>query len=223
MTKNQKEKKNLRKARKRNDDMNKAYEGLDLSKDYCSRALVRARAGGELISFQKLSDSTLMDNNVAAQYGGWEDYLQKHRAELPDAHMVIFHRLPHKDLTEDDVALRCYSALLKQSKDRMGLGAKSKKSGDGHRASLDDRTYFIVKHGAEELKKLLDAQPPQAQTCYAILKKECGEKGDEGCVEVVLRAVVTKRTEDIKTRQDPWRIFQYYRPRLVEAGLIKHD
>jgi hypothetical protein len=38
-----------------------------------------------------------------------------------------------------------------------------------------------------------------------------------------LKDAVIKRAAELKTRQDPWRIFQYYRPQLIQAKLIRHS
>jgi hypothetical protein len=63
---------------------------------------------------------------------------------------------------------------------------------------------------------------PQAKVCYQILID--GVKAHpEGITETDLKALVNTRAAEIRTRQDPWRIFQYYRPTLIKAKLVRHD
>lgn len=77
-----------------------------------------------------------------------------------------------------------------------------------------NRTYTI--------KNLQDQKlPRQAKICICIMVDACGDT--QSCTEAQLRAKVAERAEELKTRQDPWRIFQYYRPMLVKAGVIAHN
>lgn len=63
--------------------------------------------------------------------------------------------------------------------------------------------------------------PPQAKTCYKIFTDCTGETNTVS--EEFLKNEITRRAAELKTKQDPWRIFQYYRPQLIAAKLIKHD
>lgn len=75
--------------------------------------------------------------------------------------------------------------------------------------------YDFEKPGKSE-EKFKDL-PPQAKTCLEIMgrggKKEYGEKE--------LRELIEKHAQDLKTTQPPWRIFQYYRKRLVDESFVK--
>lgn len=56
--------------------------------------------------------------------------------------------------------------------------------------------------------------PPQAKTVLGWIQ-------DEGPVsEEKLREIAAQRAEELKTKQDPWRIFQYYRPRLINEDFL---
>lgn len=76
-------------------------------------------------------------------------------------------------------------------------------------------TYHL-EGSADDRKKLAAKMPPQAKTCLAILEA----LGTDEISEADAMKAVADRKDELRTRQDPWRIFQYYRPRLNEAGII---
>lgn len=82
-------------------------------------------------------------------------------------------------------------------------------------SSLDERVYTVT------TKKWAEAGIPtrQAKVCYEILCACLDQKGQ--VTEKLLKSKVDERQAEIKTKQDPWRIFQYYRPALIKAGLIR--
>jgi hypothetical protein len=74
--------------------------------------------------------------------------------------------------------------------------------------------------------------PPQACALLDIVYKitqspEQQAKGELANVftEVELQGLINLMKDDLKTRQDPWRIFQYYRGRLINVGFLRfhHD
>lgn len=69
--------------------------------------------------------------------------------------------------------------------------------------------------------KEIAIKTPQARVCYEILL-EC-LKGKRECTEAELKAKVEEQGVRLKTRQPAWRIFQYYRPQLIQAGLVKRN
>lgn len=62
---------------------------------------------------------------------------------------------------------------------------------------------------------------PQAKKCLEIFTELIGTS--PSVTEEILKAKIYERAAELKTRQDPWRIFQYYRPQLIQAKLLKHD
>jgi hypothetical protein len=85
------------------------------------------------------------------------------------------------------------------------------------RKKKDDRLYVYQK--IENFDKAILKLPTQAQCLARILKDEQRSKW----TEPELKAVVTKASysKALKTRQDPWRIFQYYRNDLMDLGLVR--
>lgn len=123
---------------------------------------------------------------------------------------------------KEEMAIETWLELIKRATDMTDPakreGGTVKKS-DGRRdrkRKLDDRTYVLGDPPTDGVQIPL---PPQARVCYQILVDACGE--EMGVSESVLREVIMKRAVELKTRQDPWRIFQYYRPQLIAARLVR--
>ena len=71
---------------------------------------------------------------------------------------------------------------------------------------------------ADELPDSAAKLPPQAKTIVAWIQ------GEEGKVtEAKLREIASERAAELKTKQDPWRIFAYYRPRMIEEGILRQQ
>ena len=61
----------------------------------------------------------------------------------------------------------------------------------------------------------------QAKQCYVIFDQLIGTGAS--VTEEQLRRKVEERAAELKTKQDPWRIFQYYRPKLISLGLMRRS
>jgi len=64
-----------------------------------------------------------------------------------------------------------------------------------------------------------DIKTYQALKCLELFRNCIGER--EEITEGELKQYVIDHADVLKTRQDPWRIFQYYRPTLIKAKLIR--
>lgn len=74
---------------------------------------------------------------------------------------------------------------------------------------LDDRVYvFNYSRFNEKYKQLA----PQARMILRSLE----DRGINNLSESELKTQI-----QVKTKQDPWRIFQYYRPKMISYGIIK--
>lgn len=59
----------------------------------------------------------------------------------------------------------------------------------------------------------------QAQECLNILKEHL--KDSKSITEDDFKAAIYAEQSRLKTKQDAWRIFQYYRPQLIANKYIK--
>ncbi len=82
------------------------------------------------------------------------------------------------------------------------------------RPKRDDRMYKIL--GADIAIAM--TLKPQARTLVRLM---LDIKKPEGFSERELNDVLLKSHEDLKTRQDPWKVFNFYKRDLVAAGVLE--
>ena len=86
---------------------------------------------------------------------------------------------------------------------------------------LANRKYVKVKDNelteAELATRHRDELCPQAQVCLDIFLEE----GMDEVSESRMMETITEKQERLRTRQDPWRIWQYYRPALIRERWIR--
>jgi len=114
-----------------------------------------------------------------------------------------------------DQALRLWDALLDQARE-VTLSSQRKKPG-----KLANRKYVLVDNLNESQEEFRDIHTanltPQAQACLRLFLSE----GTNEVSEARMKELVEERQADLNTRQDPWRIWQYYRPQLIELRWIR--
>jgi len=148
---------------------------------------------------------------------------------LETLYFACFDKKPTKKLLEDKIELsvQVWIRLCETAMDRTeGDGTPSGGTNTGARrtaAKLADRAYEVIKTIVPADMKL----PPQAKTClefFTELQTKAGHDDAKGIFTVPekeFNAYVLANAERLKTRQDPWRIFQYYRPQLIQYGFIR--
>lgn len=205
----------------------KIYQDLDRSRESLKLVLVLDKTLHEWHKYRPGTPILLM--NAGPVYNGWTEFADsKTTEEFHDLHQALFKKVPAKSMTKDDVSLMCWAHMVTHAKDRTHLPTKEqmdrRKSGQrgGPRESLLTRKYSLK--NPVDSGVTLDI-PPQAMVCLRILTRAIKDNGGEYVTEEDLKKAVVKAAEEktLVTRQDPWRIFQYYRPTLLRMGLISHD
>lgn len=162
-----------------------------------------------------------------ALYKDWADFEVKSTIEsLEPLYFVLFDKKADKKLLADKVELSvqvwirlCETSIDRTNKTTAGGNTGAKRT--NHK--LADRKYEVVKFEIAADVKL----PPQAKTCMEFFKelaaaaKHDDAKGIFEIPEKDFQAYVVLHAERLKTRQDPWRIFQYYRPQLIQLGHLR--
>lgn len=80
---------------------------------------------------------------------------------------------------------------------------------------------FNVPVKSEMLKQAIVHLPPQAQVIVDIIEIACSTRSEPSFSEEELQQVVEQHAFMLHTKQDPWRIFQYYRGKLISAGVMR--
>lgn len=63
--------------------------------------------------------------------------------------------------------------------------------------------------------------PPQAQSLVQLIEEYVKSFTEPVVLETELKTYIEKNAEKLATKQDPWRIFQYYRGRLIASGFLR--
>lgn len=105
-----------------------------------------------------------------------------------------------------------WKRILETADDRMADGLKKGKRAEAQR---NPNAYIVLETREDVInaKKL----PRQAKACMRILSRY----KDKNFSEETARKLIEESATELQTKQDPWRIFQYYRARLMSEGLLK--
>lgn len=169
--------------------------------------------------------------NPRAIYANWEAFSHKADtaegvAELEHLHQICFEEPVPKDLVKDpiELSIRVFVQLAATALDRLDSGSKTP-GPRGMAKKLENRMYeclsFEVPHNIK--------MPPQAKECLKFLAELAAldeykineSRAIVTIPEKVVREKVMRDQLRLHTRQDPWRIFQYYRPVLIKEKLIR--
>lgn len=205
------------------------YESVPMDNKTQNDCLVLDKHG-QWFRFPSASHVTIVSDGIAFKWTGF-DHWADHRtaAECAADHLELFGCELPKPLArlskEDDyvhLKLLVWKARCMRAADRMEKPvAVDRKTGQPRVKKLAGRKYQLIKDDWSAMTI------PQAMACLRILKDTIGEltvkvDGMIGeCTEDDLKAAITTRQAELHTKQDPWRIFQYYRPRMIEAGIIR--
>lgn len=162
-----------------------------------------------------------------------EDFAKQNANTIKAYHEEFIGPVPKKQNIEE-TGMWVWAYFTKNGKPAIPAPVIEPKPGteDKPRArSILARTYTllmtheqVVKAHAEENTKMQRATqsaglPRQALEVIAILS----EVAKPTIGEEQLRTVFSQSAERLKTKQDPWRIFQYYRAQLITNKILKHD
>lgn len=182
---------------------------------------------GQWFRFPSASHCTIVSDGIDFKWDGfahWAD--QRTIAECVADHLALFNEEMPKSLVklnkEDDhvhLKLLVWKARCMRANQRMEKPvAVDRKTGQPRGKKLAGRKYQLVKDDWTTITI------PQAMACLRIIKDTIapGVEGIIGeCAEEDLKAKIFERQSELHTKQDPWRIFQYYRPRMIEAGILR--
>lgn len=95
--------------------------------------------------------------------------------------------------------------------------------------SLSGRSYILLSPGMddwpEDQQRGLYEIPQQAKDIIYYLNERAIDRGSATWMEPEMKQVMVEMEKEkrLRTRQDPWRIFQYYRSKLIKYGFIKME
>lgn len=160
-------------------------------------------------------------------FKSFDDFSERITIErLQAIHITCFDKAPTAKELKDKIELSvkvwmklCETAVSRLEDQSPGQNTGAKRT--AHK--LADRKYEVL-----NFVILADAKlPPQAKTCMEFFKECASKRGHDdakGIFEISekdFNEYVVAEAPRLKTRQDPWRIFQYYRPQLIQGKFLR--
>jgi hypothetical protein len=176
---------------------------------------------GKVYSFKNESVPVPPEIEPDIIFKNFDDFSSRNEQTILTFHANIFKSEPPKKQRIIQTALMVWAHWI-------GVGSKpilvnvDPETGEKKRESTILKRLY--KPGEMLLKQGTAACPiktRQALVCLQIFVDALGDK--PSITEEDLRRHVETRAAEIKTKQDPWRIFQYYRPNLIKGGMLRHD
>lgn len=188
--------------------------------------------------YSSANDITLVDSARLKKYewDGFEHFEEALSAsEIAQLAINLGIRLQFTRGSKHDLALEMWDTLCSMAHDRRSTGTQQiikrdpltgKKQGR-KKQNLGTRRYHLVEKAIRPTKKeMLDDAPMttrQAKKIWEFFIDEYLATGSPYMTEARMQNIVNDRAEELRTKQDPWRIFCYYRPELIDCQLIKME
>lgn len=190
------------------------YKGLIATNTQATLTLVIDK-NGQVFKFSDPSKIHILKDAISYTFNGWADSFDKQpKNDILEWHKRLFGVEAPEGQELIQSSLMCYMKLVSTAQDRTDEANTLLKNKD---KKLATRTYTYHENGDTSLVKT-----PQARVCIAILKDSVNPD-TKTILEVDLKSAVDRRASELRTRQEPWRIFQYYRALLIKAKILTHD
>ncbi len=166
------------------------------------------------VALEKLeSFNALIKDTIFKTWDGFNKFVEEGKQTILAYHENFFHENPPKNQDIMQTSIYVWNYIIKNAKTDMTTIIPV--SASGRKSTIGLCEYRVIGEGEGQLKT------PQAKACLKLLREIVATQGDAGYVtEEVLKQYVIEKASELKTRQDPWRIFQYYRPQLISEKLI---
>ena len=152
---------------------------------------------------------------------GLSDFMEEGKQTMLAYHENLFKCTPDKSLNPVQIAQYVWAKIISIAVDRRTTNIP--KTSTGRKSTIGLCEYRL---GANADQPNL-LKTPQANACLKLFKECIEGTGPDGSqlkdrfiLEADLRQYIVDHAAELHTRQDPWRIFQYYRPQLISEKLI---
>lgn len=216
------------------------YSGLTLTKEGTDSCIVVDKQG-QVFRFDSKSQVTIVKQGIHKQwdhFNQFDDDMDKNHAEFMRLHDQVFRATVPRDTDVIEARVYLWKALLRGSNDRRLSASMGKDQVmvDGRKSTIATSRYFLGPL-ANDQSAINGIKTPQARACFRILcealakvKQDMQSKSQDldevhvpSISEAELRKIIVERAGELHTRQDPWRIFQYYRPVLMADKLVRRE
>lgn len=197
-----------------------SHEALDIyqtltppSKTVASRKVV-VTPTREIVVFPSKDSIVPPDIAIDAEFKDMDDFIARGKNTVLAYHAEFLKVEAPKKQDVETSAFMTWAWFVKNG--RPVLDEKPKNA-DGTPVRKSTISETLYERG--EVSETGSIKTPQAKVCYDLF---CRCIGDHPTVkEGELRAFVEAHGAELKTKQDPWRIFQYYRPALIGSKHLR--
>lgn len=206
------------------------YQSLtrDASRQHCT---IVEDTHGQYFRFNRVEENHILKDAIQKVWTKFDTFADEPKQTLLTYHANLFKSEPPKDQDLTTTALYIWFKMCDIATDRT---VKTPKTTEGRVSSLGSRRYVLT----DKEMNVAEIKTPQAITSYRILSDAIAAKTaldtkdmpddvkkeyKPHVTEEELKKLVINRAGELKTKQDPWRIFQYYRPTLIKLGLIRTE
>ncbi|HRI37096.1 MAG TPA: hypothetical protein PLO50_00915 [Nitrospira sp.] len=194
------------------------YQGFDLrllKKEHASRKII-IDPTGKIHAFKDETTVVPPEIQIDREFLGLDKFTELPTQTILAYHEQFFKSEPPKKQNKITTALYIWAYMLREATPHLAntnpvTGEKTRVS------SVAGRKYFK----GSEFGKPNELKTYQALQCLALFTELIGD--NPSITEEQLKAHVIKEAARLKTRQDPWRIFQYYRPKLISLHLLRYE
>ena len=187
------------------------YKGLVRSNELAKKCVVVDKQG-KLFIFDTPSQNHIVSRGVGKVVTNWEKFDEQPKEDILRWHQTMFHADPPKDQDLIDTSLMTYMKMVTGGEQRT---SEAKEEQEVKERKILSRVYTLIPDADTSVIKT-----PQAKVCLVIFADTVNPETNQ-CDENTLRKACDTRAAEMHTRQDPWRIFQYYRPQLIKAGILR--
>lgn len=191
------------------------YKGVISNPKNNNRCLIEDNQHGFFL-FETKSQNHLCENGIFKKWNGAGEFLELPEQTLLTYHSEVFGQEPPKNTPRTTYGLYTWHVLCNTAKDRTE-DTKTPTLESGRKSTILTSKY---EHG--ELRKGNGTIiTPQAKECILLFREAMSNQ--TSITEEDLRNYIEANKERLQTRQPSWRIFQYYRAKLIENKILKRS
>jgi len=184
----------------------------------------------QFFRFNTPAENHIIADAIVKMWPNFNKFSEEPKQNLLTYHANLFKAEPPTDQDLVTTAVYTWFKMCDIATDRTAKTPTNPET--GRKSTITNRKYFRGLEMREEPKT------PQAIACTRIFRETIAAKETKeltGMPEDVkktyvpfltegeLKTAVEGRAGELRTRQDPWRIFQYYRPNLIALKIVRCD
>jgi len=193
------------------------YHGLDIKKDVNAFVVEDVHLGYYI--FDNVQSCHIIKEARQKCWEGFNAFVDENKQTILTYHENLFKCNADKEQLIEVTAQYCWAKIISIAVDRRTTQVPVSTS--GRKSTIGLCEYRAgTETGDGQLKT------PQAKACLKLFRevlnsdKATVTETDRFVTEAILRQYIIDHAGELKTKQDPWRIFQYYRPNLIAEKLI---